>query len=180
VLSVDPVLVEGRRSALVRGRFDAVTALREALRGSGLQLQPLASGGFTLQRAPTDTPVTLQTMQIKSTVYRPYETPPQRPGFKADFQGGATKMPLSIRETPQAISVVTRESLDARQAMDINSALELVAGFNASGKAFAGHSSRTGEEFILRGQTLDDARDIRIDGFTAGGDRNNFDLASKS
>jgi TonB-dependent siderophore receptor len=55
--------------------------------------------------------------------------------------------------------------------------MELVAGFNAAGKAFAGNNPRTGEEFILRGQTLDDSRDIRIDGFTAGGDRNNFDLA---
>lgn len=48
-------------------------------------------------------------------------------------------MSLSIRETPQAISVVTRESIEARQS-------------------------------------LEGSRDIRIDGFTAGGNRNNFDL----
>jgi len=89
----------------------------------------------------------------------------------------ATKTTLSIRETPQSISVVSRELLEKRQVTDLGSAIELTAGVAAVGKAFAGNNPRTGENFFLRGQELDSARDVRIDGFTSGGDRNNFDLA---
>jgi outer membrane receptor for ferric coprogen and ferric-rhodotorulic acid len=89
----------------------------------------------------------------------------------------ATKMSLSVRETPQAISVISREFLEKRQVLDLGSAIELTAGVGAVGKAFAGNNPRTGEDFHLRGQELDASRDVRIDGFTSGGDRNNFDLA---
>src|SRR5262245_38846304 len=88
----------------------------------------------------------------------------------------ATKTPLSIRETPQSISVVSRDLLDRRQVTDLGSAVELTAGVAAVGKAFAGNNPRTGEDFFLRGQELDSSRDVRVDGFTSGGDRNNFDL----
>jgi outer membrane receptor for ferric coprogen and ferric-rhodotorulic acid len=36
-------------------------------------------------------------------------------GFRAVEQNSATKTSMSIRETPQAISVITRDSMDARQ-----------------------------------------------------------------
>src|SRR5262245_7207689 len=84
---------------------------------------------------------------------------------------------MSLRETPQAISVVTRESLDLRQVRDVNGALELVAGAVAAGGAYAGNSPRSGESFILRGQELDGDRDVRIDGFSTGSARNNIDMA---
>ncbi len=89
----------------------------------------------------------------------------------------ATKTSLSIRETPQSISVISRELIEMRQVTDLGSAIELTAGVAAAGKAFAGNNPRTGEDFHLRGQELDASRDVRIDGFTSGGDRNNFDLA---
>ncbi len=44
-------------------------------------------------------------------------------GFKANMQETATKTPLSIRETPQSISVITQDSLKARQAQDLGQAL---------------------------------------------------------
>lgn len=38
VLTLDPALAEGRSAHAVQGRFDAPGALREALKGSGLEL----------------------------------------------------------------------------------------------------------------------------------------------
>lgn len=94
-----------------------------------------------------------------------------------DEPEAATKTSIPIRETPQSISVISRDLIEKRQVLDLGSAIELTAGAGAVGKAFAGNNPRTGEHFILRGQELESSRDIRIDGFTAGGDRNNFDLA---
>ncbi len=54
----------------------------------------------------------------------------QDQGFKADMQETATKFPLSIRETPQSISVITQDALEARQVIDFGQALQTVAGVN--------------------------------------------------
>lgn len=175
-LSFDPVLVQGKRAVALKGSYSAQEGLTRLLAGSQLVAQAAGDGSYALRPAgAAGSDTVLKAVAVQSTAT--FDAPPERHGFKADYQTSSTKSAMSIRETPQAISVVTRESLEARQVLDINSALELVAGFNAAGKAFAGNNPRTGEEFILRGQTLDDSRDIRIDGFTAGGDRNNFDVA---
>lgn len=166
-LSVEPALVEGRRSHSVRGRFDAETALREALRDSGLQLQPTSAGSFTLAPLPEGA-VMLQKVKVEGR--SPFDPPPEPVGMKADYQSSATKSTLSIRETPQAITVVTRESMDRRQVRDLTSALELTAGLvpassSTIGGPFAGRGLEMNEQFSLRGQDLNGQRDMRVDGF---------------
>lgn len=175
-LSFDPVLVQGKRAAALKGSYSAQEGLTRLLAGSQLVAQVAGDGSYALRPAGTaGSDTVLKAVAVEGVAT--FDAPPERHGFKADYQVSSTKSAMSIRETPQAITAVTRDSIEARQALDLNSAMELVAGFNAAGKAFAGNNPRTGEEFILRGQMLDDSRDIRIDGFTAGGDRNNFDLA---
>jgi TonB-dependent siderophore receptor len=101
-------------------------------------------------------------------------------GERDRFQESATKSNLALRETPQAISIATRESIEARQARDLTSALELIAGLSsgvaADGGPFAGRGLGGGEGFILRGQELDGKRDVRMDGFIVSS--NVFDLAA--
>ncbi len=101
-------------------------------------------------------------------------------GFRAEEQGSATKTSLPIRETPQSISVTTRESMDARQVRDLTSALELTAGLTsgnaADGGPFAGRGLGGGEGFMLRGQDLDGRRDVRMDGFVVAS--RVFDMAA--
>src|SRR5262245_13895278 len=62
-----------------------------------------------------------------------------------DEPQAATKTSMSIRETPQSISVVSRDLIEKRQVTDLGSAIELTAGVAAVGKAFAGNNPRTGE-----------------------------------
>ena len=47
-LAIDPALVAGKSSAPVSGTFEGSTALREALRGTGLQLQQSGGGAYAL------------------------------------------------------------------------------------------------------------------------------------
>jgi TonB-dependent siderophore receptor len=101
-------------------------------------------------------------------------------GFRAEEQGSATKTSLSIRETPQAISVITRDSIDERQVRDLTTALEfsagLTSGIAADGGPFAGRGLGGGEGFMLRGQQLDGRRDVRMDGFVVASRA--FDMAA--
>lgn len=148
-------------------------------------LLPLAASNATAQEAQAaddgkketkpDKPEDSQAKTLGRIVVAAPEV--QVNAYRAARQESATKSQMSVRETPQAISVITRESIDERQSMDLASAVELSAGVVAAGKAFAGRDSRTGENFTLRGQELDSGRDLRIDGFTSGGDRNFYDLA---
>ena len=51
-LSLNPSLAAGKTSAPVNGQFDAAGALREALRGTGLQLEQSSAGTYSLVAVP--------------------------------------------------------------------------------------------------------------------------------
>lgn len=91
-------------------------------------------------------------------------------GFKAELQSGASKTPLTLRETPQSVSVLTRESMDRRQVFNLKQALELSAGtlqFSGNGP-FAGQPSFGFNQTTIRGTQIDDLYDFRDDGFVSG------------
>lgn len=91
-------------------------------------------------------------------------------GFKAETQTGASKMALTLRETPQSVTVLTRESLDRRQVFNLKQALELSAGalqFSGNGP-FAGQPSFGFNQTTIRGVQIDDLYDFRDDGFVSG------------
>ncbi len=91
-------------------------------------------------------------------------------GFKAEVQSGASRLPLTLRETPQSVTVLTRESLDRRQVMNLKQALELSAGtlqFSGNGP-FAGQPSFGFNQTTIRGIAIDDLYDFRDDGFVSG------------
>lgn len=165
-LSFDPTLLADRNSPGLRGEYGVEEGFAVLLRGSGYAASRRGTA-YVLIPDPQDA-MRLPTLTVQGS---------ESGGFKAGYQTTATKSALPLRETPQSISVITRDSIEARQSLDLSSALELSAGVIAGSKTFAGSSPRTGERFTLRGQELDSGRDIRIDGFSAGGDRNNFDLA---
>lgn len=174
----------GKTTAGVKGPMTDEDALRLLLAGSGLAYQHTSANAVTIEAiAAPGGAVALSPISVEGAAQsgRFGDLPPEPGGLKADYQNSATKTPLSIRETPQSISVITRDSIEARQARDVNTALELAAGvssgISSSGGPFAGNSPRVAEQFSLRGQRLDGDRDVRIDGFASNSNRNNFDLA---
>ncbi|MGH8571701.1 MAG: TonB-dependent receptor plug domain-containing protein, partial [Gammaproteobacteria bacterium] len=146
-LSFDPALIEGKTTRGLRGDFTREEGLAALLAGTGLEWAPGPGGTYTVRPAA---PAQAIPEAPLPTGEQPVELDPievigewVEEGFKADFQTSATKSPLSIRETPQSISVVTRESLKAGQVIDLGQALETVAGVNQfSGVGpFAGRGS---------------------------------------
>lgn len=97
-------------------------------------------------------------------------------GSRLKTNSTATKTPMTIRETPQAISVITAESIEARFAQDTLSAIELSSGVSPGSTApgaFAGRGFR-GDRFAMRGQE----GSVRSDGFAFGGSLSSFDPAA--
>jgi len=168
-------LAEGKGSPGLQGRYTVEQALRTLLADSGLSYRFAGGNRVTLVAAQEDGgsirtgPITVEGAAGPRLGTAEFE---RDEGFKADYQVSTTKTPLLIRETPQSISVITRDSIEARLALDVETALELAAGVTAQGPAsgtFAGSGRFNAGRFILRGQQLDNTRDVRIDGF-AGGD----------
>lgn len=95
------------------------------------------------------------------------EGTPEDEGVKADSQTSSSKLELSLRETPQSVSVITQESLRDRQVTDLGQALELSAGVNQfSGTGpFGGLSSFGFSDVTIRGIAIDGYNDVREDGF---------------
>lgn len=151
-VSIGDARIEGVSTLGARGNYTPLEALTLVLRGTGFVATRVGEGFALAPAAGTGS-------MSEVTVV----------GFRAEEQGSATKTSLSIRETPQSISVTTRESMDARQVRDLTSALEfsagLTSGIAADGGPFAGRGLGGGEGFLMRGQTLDGRRDVRMDGF---------------
>lgn len=169
-LSYDPDLAAGKTTLGVKGSHTLEQALDKLLQGSGVGFNRV---GDKVTLTVVGEVAMLDTIHVAATAekVRFGDALAETGGFKAGYQSTATKMAMSLKETPQAISVVTRESLEARQVKDIATAVELTAGVSGTNRGapgpFAGHG-QFGRGFSLRGQELQYYRDVRADGFSAG------------
>ena len=176
--SVSIVMNEAQLKSLntqgLQGRYSISQGFAKLLKGSGFQAKKIAAG-YTINKASQDDHNVAGTLSLTTVGNEGSfgDAPAEEGGFKAQYQTTATKMAMSLKETPQAISVVTRDSLDARQVMDLATAVELTAGTSNSGDgggsfpgpgAFAGRGQHE-QKFVLRGQPSD----VRTDGFRTTG-----------
>lgn len=185
-LSFAPAQVAGKNSPALQGTFTTAEGLSALLSRHQLAASRAPDGSYSLRmvalpKTEAAGEAALAEIQVQSAREGRFgDAPPEAGGFKADYQSSSTKTPLSIRETPQSISVVTRESMDERQARDTNSALELssgvVSGRSGHGGPFAGRGLNSGENFNMRGQELNPDRDVRVDGYAVPSSA--FDLAA--
>ncbi|WP_200176901.1 TonB-dependent siderophore receptor [Ectothiorhodospira shaposhnikovii] len=126
LLAATPRLVEGKYSPGVRGSFNVQAALDALLVGTGLTAERNAQGQYALQVAKEDdvitlTPVTVTANQLGGVTEG---TGTYTPGAIAT----ATRLVLTPRETPQSISVVTRQEMDDFALTSIDKVMEHTPG----------------------------------------------------
>lgn len=129
-LSLNPSLAAGKTSAPVKGQFDAAGALREALRGTGLQLELSSAGTYSLVAVPEgvmDLPATsVIGVQDTESAWGPAQ------GYLAKRTAAGTKTDTALVEAPRSISVVTREQMDDRNVHTLDDAVRYLPGITAS------------------------------------------------
>ena len=129
-LSLNPSLAAGKSSAPVQGQFDATGALREALRGTGLQLEQSSAGTFSLVAVPEDVlalPTTNVTgVENTESAWGPVD------GYLATRTAAGTKTDTALVEAPRSISVATRQQMDDRNVQNIDDAVRYMPGIVAS------------------------------------------------
>ena len=126
-LTLSPALAAGKTSAPVQGQFDAPGALREALRGTGLQLEQSSAGTYTLVAIPEGVmalPVTNITGQggNQESAWGPVQ------GYLATRTAAGTKTDTALVEAPRSISVATRQQMQDRNVQNLDDAVKYMPG----------------------------------------------------
>ena len=124
-------LAQGKTSPAVRGDYTAAGALRALLAGTGLQARPDAGGGYTLERAPQAAGGVSTLPSITVTGNGESPVGPVA-GYIATRTMTAGKDDTALSETPQSVTVVTRDQMNDQGAQTITDALHYVAGVNTS------------------------------------------------
>nr|WP_321272772.1 TonB-dependent siderophore receptor [Alcaligenes faecalis] len=108
-IGFSPALVAGKTARAVRGELTARQAVDQMLSGSGL-IAVQEGGGIVIQKAASDEVAVLAPVTVTANFSGTTE------GTGSYTQTGpsaaATKLGLTLRETPQSISVITRQEMD--------------------------------------------------------------------
>ncbi|CAN7210764.1 TonB-dependent siderophore receptor [Pseudomonas sp. LjRoot277] len=129
-LSLNPSLAAGKTSAPVKGQFDAAGALREALRGSELQLEQSSAGTYSLVAVPEGVMALPETAVIGVENTESAWGPVQ--GYLATRTAAGTKTDTALVEVPRSISIATREQMDDRNVHSLDDAVRYMPGITAS------------------------------------------------
>ncbi|MDD1008486.1 TonB-dependent siderophore receptor [Pseudomonas shahriarae] len=129
-LSLNPALAAGKTSAPVSGQYDAASALRAALRGTGLQLEQSSTGTYTLVAVPEGVMALPETSVIGvenlETAWSPVE------GYTATRTAAGSKTDTALVEAPRSISVATRQQMEDRGVHSLDDAVRYMPGITAS------------------------------------------------
>lgn len=130
-LSIDPSLTAGKTAQPVQGNFDAQTALRQALRGSGLTLVTTSAGTYSVQALSSQNSVSLPASNIDGSGAPETAWGPSV-GYAAKRTASGTKTDTALNEVPRSISVATREQMQDRAVQNIDDAVRYMPGVIAS------------------------------------------------
>ncbi|MEX5687781.1 TonB-dependent siderophore receptor [Pseudomonas silesiensis] len=167
-----PDQVAGIRSRAVSGSLEPSQALAELLKGTGISFQIngnsvtlVSGGGSSLQLGATT--ISGQALGLNTEDTGSYTT---------GATTTATKLPLTLRETPQSVTVVTRQQMDDRGVTSVSDALRNTPGITMQKY----DSDRT--EFSSRGFAITnyqyDGVNIPYDGVYGENPNNSDDSAS--
>jgi len=167
-LSVDAGLTAKLASPGVQGSHTVGSALAALLAGTGLEAIHRGGNEYTLRKLPPRAAgeTTLAPVTVAATATNPAVTEDSA-SYTTAQMGTATKLPLSIRETPQSVTVVTRQRMDDQVALNLSDVLRYTPGLNVSNVDGPGRTS-----FSARGFDVDnvmyDGMPSRYQGWVVG------------
>lgn len=118
----DADALQGKQAVLLKGTYTAEEALGKLLSGSGYQAVATGKGTYTIQKRPAADGVQyLPEVLVLAAAERSYAAP------RATIAG---KVPLSPREIPNSVSVLTKEQIEDQKLVTMAEALQQVTGVN--------------------------------------------------
>ena len=128
LLSFTQDQVQGLRSPGLQGSHTARSGLDALLRGTGLQAVAQSQGSYVLRAAPAATPVAETLPEVTVAANQLGEITEGTGSYTPGTIATATRLVLTPRETPQSISVVTRQEMDDFNLTSIDKVMGLTPG----------------------------------------------------
>lgn len=139
LLAYQPELVRGLSSPGVQGSLPPARALSALLVGTGLQAVVADNGTWTLRRVPETAPIApaaansaLPEVRVTAQHVRDGSTEGTRSYTAAGPNRSATGLPLTLRETPQSVTVMTRQRMDDFNLQTLSEVLTQTPGVTVS------------------------------------------------
>ena len=153
LVAADPQLTAGRATGGLRGSHGVESGLQRLLAGTGLEAVRMAEGGYAVRRAATaasgSTSASAQVLPAV-TVAAQAEGRGITEGtgaYAARSSNSATRLDLSLRQTPQSVSIITRQQMDDQGLSSVSDVLQQTPGItvnrdNTEGYSFVRVASR--------------------------------------
>ncbi|STQ92887.1 Ferric-pseudobactin 358 receptor precursor [Janthinobacterium lividum] len=151
ILSFTPEQTRGKTSAGLSGRHDVLAALNGVLRGTGLKAERSANGSYVLRPADAAAGGEAMAMAMMPEVsVKAQQDATEGSGAYVSTLPIATATPLglSVRETPQSVSVITQQRMQDQGLNTIAQVMAQTPGITL----FSLGSERTG--FTSRGYSI--------------------------
>ncbi|OYO25862.1 TonB-dependent receptor plug domain-containing protein [Janthinobacterium sp. PC23-8] len=146
-LTYDPALASGRTSPGLQGTHTPNAGFAALLAGSGLEAVDQGNGGYTLRRVAGGEQ-TLAPVSVTASA-QAADVTEHSGSYTTPVMGTATRMGLSMRETPQSVSIVTRQQMDDQALNSVPDILEKVVGVTV------GRNDSERATFYARGYTIE-------------------------
>jgi outer membrane receptor for ferric coprogen and ferric-rhodotorulic acid len=167
-LSFDPALAKDLPSAGLQGRYTVHGGFAALLTGSGLEALDQGGGAYTLRTyqpkavaVPAAAAATVALPAVTVTAAADHSGTSEGTGsYATGFNRAATGLNLSLRETPQSISVVTRQRMDDQGLNQLSDVLQQTTGLVVDQP---GASASDSSKIYSRGFAVDT---YQIDGIT--------------
>lgn len=149
ILSFMPEQTRGKTTAGLSGRHDVLGALNGVLRGSGLKAERSANGSYVLRPADAAAGGEALSMMPEVSVKAQQDATEGSGAYVSALPiATATPLGLSIRETPQSVSVITQQRMRDQGLSTIAQVMAQTPGITL----FSLGSERTG--FTSRGYSI--------------------------
>jgi outer membrane receptor for ferric coprogen and ferric-rhodotorulic acid len=143
-LPFDPALVQGKQAPALRGDYGVHEGLDRLLVGSGLAVTRNASGNYLLiPRGGDIGALELGAITISGQAFG--ATTENSGSYTTGAMQTATKLPLSLRETPQSVTVITRQRMDDQAMRSLDDVVQATPGLRLAAARPAN------SEFFARG-----------------------------
>ncbi|HBB80037.1 ligand-gated channel protein [Stutzerimonas xanthomarina] len=146
----------GLHSNGLQGEYEVEQGFTQLLQGSGLQIQRAADKRYVLVRRSQGAALELDETTVIGT--QSGDTTEGTGSYTTGSTSTATGLNLSMRETPQAISVVTRQQIEDQNLTDIAQVLEQTPGVVVDSMGPAGSDANN---IYVRGTEIGN---IQVDG----------------
>lgn len=154
-VSFTPESTSGQQSSGLHGRYTASQALQILLSDSRLEAVEQANGSYSLLPRPSSDSLDLGATTV--TGQRLSDTTEGSGSYTTGSTNTATGLPLSIRETPQSVSVITTQRMRDQGITELTDVVRQTPGlsFNQAGNSGSDNNSIYSRGFSVENYQID-------------------------